>query len=277
MPTTNTLCNSFRAEAGRVWREMGAAQKLGMSLGEETITETCLFNIAKRHVPGNLIIVPATKPEEAVHGADWEWWFANGGKGIGFRVQAKRLFPSGRYDSLFKAKTPFVQLDKLVAEAHKDNLNPLYCFYNFDNPVGGFPGHGNNCLRDYRGPSFWGCAVALPDDVKAIGKNSIKDLRPILEPWHTLVCGKSGTILPQSVGANLLSAARARSVNGTRRGDISVNVEPRIVPDYVTRLVALGRERREGQTPDLPYVDHAFWSEMADNKRLAGVLVVAEE
>jgi hypothetical protein len=60
----------------------------------------------------------ATKHEEAKHGADWEWWFIYRGKGIGFRVQAKRLFASGKYESLFEKKKgakQYDQLDKLVA------------------------------------------------------------------------------------------------------------------------------------------------------------------
>jgi len=271
-----SICANFRKEAGRIWNQMHDAQKLGISLSEETITETSLYNIARKHRSKDVLIVPATKPQEAKHGADWEWWFTRNGKGIGFRVQAKRLFPSGRYESLLKKKMPFQQLDKLVLKAHADDLNPLYCFYNFDMPKGGFSGHSNNCVHDYRGPSFWGCALALPEDVRATGKDSINDLRSILEPWHTLVCMTPGKNLLQSVALNIEHLSRRRTINGIRREKAELRTQPREVPSYVAQLVELGRERREGSDMAFPYIDHAFWSEAQAKPDVAGILVIDE-
>lgn len=122
------LCASFRREAGRVWKQMEESSRLGLALSEETITETCLYNIARQHQSGNITVIPATRPQEAKHGADWEWWFTRRGRGVGYRVQAKRLFPSGRYESLFKKGKPLGQLEKLVSAAKSDGLDPLYCF-----------------------------------------------------------------------------------------------------------------------------------------------------
>lgn len=102
-------------------------------MSEETTTETLLYEIARRHQSGNYIAIPATKIAESKHGGDWLWWFGDKASGIGFRVQAKRLFLTGRYDSLFK-KTgdPHAQLKKLISRAKRDNYVPLYCFYNFN-------------------------------------------------------------------------------------------------------------------------------------------------
>src|SRR5260370_42373124 len=98
-----TLCQTFRKEAAIVWNRMSIAARLNLSLSEETITECALYNIALAHQSGEIVIRLATKPAEARHGADWEWWLVRGSKGFGFRVQAKRLFPDGRYRALRKA------------------------------------------------------------------------------------------------------------------------------------------------------------------------------
>lgn len=98
------LCQTMRTEAGRVWRQMDDARDLGMSMGEETITETALYQVARHHQSGAIEVSLATKPQEYKHGADWEWWFTAKGSSFGFRVQAKRLFPSGRYESVSSAK-----------------------------------------------------------------------------------------------------------------------------------------------------------------------------
>jgi hypothetical protein len=99
------LCATFRKEAGVVWNRMRTAAALGLSLSEETLTECALYNIAIAH--------QGTEPGEAKHGADWEWWLVRGNKGLGLRVQAKRLFPDGRYNSLTKpGATPYQRLDK---------------------------------------------------------------------------------------------------------------------------------------------------------------------
>jgi len=183
-----TLCNTFRKEAGNVWNRMRTAARLGLSLSEETLTECALYNIALAHPTGDILIDLATKPAENRHGADWEWWFLRGHKGLGFRIQAKRLFPNGCYNSLTSSgKKPYSQLDTLVAAAAREDLEPLYCFYNFSHPQGRFNA-SNTCLHSYRIPSFWGCTLAFPAQVKRAQSKQLNALRPLMHPWHTLVC-----------------------------------------------------------------------------------------
>src|ERR1700730_4174070 len=99
------LCETFRSQSGLVWNRMAKASRVGLALSEETlITETALYEMALAHeLDGKIAISLATKPQEARHGADWEWWLINGNMGVSFRVQAKRLFPNGSYQSLLKA------------------------------------------------------------------------------------------------------------------------------------------------------------------------------
>ena len=214
---------------------MSQAKALATCLSEETITETCLFNIARRHLGDGIAVIPATKPQEAKHGADWEWWFTRDGQGVGYRVQAKRLFPSGRYESLFKPKDKFGQLKKLVSNAAVGGLDALYCFYNHDTPAGLFDGYGNSCAHSYHRPSFWGCAIALPRDVELVGSDNAKLLRSYETPWHNLVClGLSNDDdLPKSVAQKVGRMARARPFGEFRRDAVAVAREPRALPAYV--------------------------------------------
>jgi hypothetical protein len=160
-----TLCTTFRKEAGFVWNRMQKASKLRLSLSEETITECALYDIAIAHQYGEIIIRPAKKPAEHKHGADWEWWLVHGKKGLPFRIQAKRLFPSGRYQGLIK--DGYTQLNKLVSASQTAKCEPLYCFYNFPYTPVTFNGP-NLCGCSYRAPSFWGCALAFPDQIKKL-------------------------------------------------------------------------------------------------------------
>jgi hypothetical protein len=244
-----TLCATFRNEAGAVFLRMRKSASLGMSLSEETLTEWALYNIALKHQGQNLTVELATKPEEKKHGADWEWWLVRGTKTIGFRVQAKRLFPNGRYQSLFKSKSnPYEQLDKLVSAAGQDGLIPLYCFFNFNHPFGQFVKAKNTCNHKYRRPSFWGCALAFPDQVKTAQSDQLTKLRPILTPWHQLVCN--------SEKSDLLSAAREFCA----RSKQPMVPEPRAIPPRVRRLIDVISQRKATQG----YLDETY-RELSDD------------
>jgi hypothetical protein len=228
------LCSSFRREAGAVWNRMQTAAKLGISLSEETVTELTINNLAVEHKQKNFRVDLATKHAESKHGADWEWWFTKGNQGICFRVQAKRLYPNGTYNSLIYPKSkgiPYKQLDKLVQAASADGHEALYCFYNFPH-AHITQTNTNPCHHDYRRPSFWGCTLAFPHEVKAKGSNSIVALQPIMFPWHVLVCGTSAArSLPDS--ANDFVGRRGRS-----------RLPLRDIPDRVRNLILLGDARR---------------------------------
>jgi hypothetical protein len=200
MNTVPILCTTFRKEAGITWNRMKKAAMLGMSLSEETLTECALYDIAVTHTGTEFVIKVAKKHEEKRHGADWEWWLVCGNKGLGFRVQAKRLFPGGRYESLFKSgKTRFEQLDKLIRVSKKEGCIPLYCFFNFDTGKGQIAGSKNSCPHWYYGPSFWGCSLASPIAVKNANSDQFTRLKRLMYPWHLLVC--------QSATADVVNAA----------------------------------------------------------------------
>lgn len=257
------LCETLRKEAGFVWHRMHKSAHLGLSLSEETLTECALYNIAIAHQGSDIVIDLATKPAEAKHGADWEWWLIRNKQAICFRVQAKRLFANGRYSSLLKAApNQYQQLDKLVSSSAKDGCEPLYCFYNFNHSQVVLP-KAAPCKHSYRGPSFWGCALAFPDQVKVAQSDQFTKLRPSMHPWHTLVC-------QLAKGDNLLSSAkRFVSQRGQR--------QPRIfdvLPSRVTRLLELGDQGRARVSEDRRYLDFSYWDGAEDgSSNLAGLII----
>jgi hypothetical protein len=256
-----TLCQTFRKEAGLVWNYMRKAAGLGLALSEETLTESALYNIAIAHQGTDIVIDLATKPAEAKHGADWEWWLVRGRKGLGFRVQAKRLFANGRYNSLTRpGPNAYQQLDKLVSTSANAGFEPLYCFYNFPHSTGHFNGP-NSCKHTYRAPSFWGCSLAFPNEVKKAQSTQLTKLRPMMHPWHMLVC--------ESTKLDLVGAA-AKFV--TARGQGHHAVGPRDLPTRVVKLMELGDRRRT--TDDRRYLDDAYWeSDPAPDEDIAGLIV----
>jgi hypothetical protein len=247
-----------------VWNRMRKAAGIGLSLSEETITECALYNIAVAHQGKDIVIDLATKPAEAKHGADWEWWLVRGKKGLGFRVQAKRLFANGSYNSLTKAgANPYQQHDKLVSASSNAGFEPLYCFFNFSYPQSQFNGP-NLCKHTYRAPSFWGCSLAFPDQVKKAQSTQLTKLKTIMHPWHMLVC--------ESAKLDLLGAASQFTREGSRREHVS---GLRDLPSRVRRLIDLGNQRRKADYRG--YLDDAYWQGDSDTPdELAGLVVFCD-
>jgi hypothetical protein len=240
---------------------MHKAAQVGIALSEETLTETVLYEIAFAHKGTHEIGVRlATKPAENRHGADWEWWLVKNGKGVGFRVQAKRLFANGTFQSLLKPspKDPYEQLSKLVNAAAKDGRVPLYCFFNFEHHSIKF-GSGGHCKHSYRRPSYWGCTLALPQEVKAAASNSLKDLRTIMQPWHMLVCDSHSRDLPET-GISFIrdTFTRAR----LRHPSIQMPQFEGLrgpIPDYVARLMDLSKEQARIERA---FLDYSYWEQI---------------
>jgi len=243
---------------------MRKSSGLGFSLSEETITEYALFNIAAAHQQKGIVIDLATKPAEYKHGGDWEWWLIRGGKGVCFRVQAKRLFTNGRYNSLtVSGAGAYAQLDKLIASSSNDGAIPLYCFYNFAHAQGHLAGPCSCGKHAYRGPSFWGCTLAFPHLVRQKKSNELRKLREIMYPWHLLVCS--------SQSLDLANAASEFAIKRGGIGEASKRVILRALPDRVRRLVELADANRKLDYRD--YLDDSYWKTAAGSENdLAGIV-----
>jgi hypothetical protein len=197
-----SLCEHFRELSGWTWRKLGAADSLGVAFGEETITESLLLELASQHAGRGLRIRAYTKAEEGTGtkatgglptGADWSFWIANAvGIGIELRVQAKRQFPSGQYESLDGKGQQIKDLWN-----NRGRAVPLYVLYN--GPFSCYPWGPSwpsfscfgSCTRQFREPSAWGCSVAPVSGIPPHASPYPGALAG-LRPWHCLVCGCLG-------------------------------------------------------------------------------------
>ncbi|MEQ9436671.1 DUF6615 family protein [Hyphomonas sp.] len=212
------ICWVFRLMAGIIYSETHHALKHSrFSLQEETITEMLLLRLSRRFVDTIFDFRAFTKSEEGLvsknnpypTGADFEFWFTDYlGNQIKLRAQAKRQFPSGKYEGLNPSSKQIQYLLK-----HSADALPIYLFYN----VKGMYDYSSAITypsgRNFASPSYWGCAYALASDVLSLGKNpGPGDLLPArMWPWHTLVCDHpSITSLPERVGEALDERKRPR-------------------------------------------------------------------
>lgn len=213
------LCQSFREQAEWVANKLSRADHLRMAYSEETITENVLLALAERHSGRDLVIRAYTKREEGTGtrktnglptGADWSFWFADGNnRGIELRIQAKRLFASGEYESLDGRGGKGTQIDLL--EKNRGNAIPLYVFYNFDDLFIHKTASRNQCngWNFFRSGEF-GCTYAPLTSIPKKNKPTYCDI-PVMLPWHTLVCDcfcsqlpvKNPKNLPQRIAASV--------------------------------------------------------------------------
>jgi len=257
-----SLCDSMKHLAGKTWTMLEDSHRLNLSIGEETITELRLLELAKAH-PSEVAIHSFNRQAEAKTGADWEWFF-EGHLWFGMRVQAKRLdYATQRYKHLQYVSSgrvnPTRQVDLLLAAAKKTNLYPAYCFYSAWNlttspfQMAQVPGVPFNCDSNPPSESLIGCSIASAYDIHALvnaKKDALIDVMKVAYPWSCLVCcgGVHGSDAAERT-ANLLKyhedVSPERSAWPARRRprkDTGILSEP---PKYVSQIL-------EGKSVDTP-------------------------
>ena len=100
-----------------------------VSYGEETITESNLLELRRRH-SDVVFIRTFSRSLESRIGSDWEWHVVGRKRTLKMRVQAKRV------QSNYVLKIPYTihrtggqQRDVLIQTAHADRMRPMYCIY----------------------------------------------------------------------------------------------------------------------------------------------------
>lgn len=269
------FCRSFQDEACKIWQDMSDAEQFGMPRNEETTTEELLLSLARKHQGRGLSIKSYTKKQEAATGGDWAFWFSDPkGRGIGARIQAKRLFSSsGRYESLFHQSDTQKNQGKPTPNQcqtmlkHQDGLIPIYIFYNSDallkSPPSAFDPYWRKWYRPfcYFGLPVWGISAASALAVKQAnwGKNNKPD-DFFMAPWHCLVCEECWDVtatdksLPELVSHGLKGLFEARRGNveaDTSPEDYGISFKLTEDPPGWVRLLTDGGDERERLTSEM--------------------------
>ena len=155
---------------------------VGVSYGEETITETNLLEIRRRH-PEHVHLHTFSKHAESRNGADWEWHIVGRRRTLKMRVQAKRV----QRDEVLKIKHEVKssgeqQRQLLRAGALAAGMKPVYCIYCTE-------GQREFWKQDKALPGFrsleTGCLLAGAEDVPQDTKRLI-EIEEKCKPWHHL-------------------------------------------------------------------------------------------
>ncbi|MCC5785954.1 MAG: hypothetical protein JJU33_04550 [Phycisphaerales bacterium] len=198
------LCNDFRAVSNRIWEIRKTCASTEFDPSETTFTELFLWTIREWNST-SVQILPFSPRRESANGADWEWWFFDSTECFGMRVQAKRFTANRHYKSIgYRKMSQIQQLIKSAASPRREQLYPIYCFYNWfecDHGCG---------LFDRYCPGDLGCTTASAESILRLSEEDsnwwrLDRIGLISKPLHLLVCGKEsqGKTLPHFVRDSL--------------------------------------------------------------------------
>ena len=153
-----------------------------VSYGEETITETNLLEIRRRH-PQRIRLEMFTKHQESLNGADWEWHLVGRRLTLKMRVQAKRLQRNDVLRIRHKVgSTGKQQRDLLINQALADGMKPVYCIYCTEPQRSVWKqARSQTGLTHYQS----GCLIADAFDVP-LSTRHLSEIERYCVPWHFL-------------------------------------------------------------------------------------------
>jgi len=224
------ICDTFKNLAHATWNKIDDSKRVDYQLKEETFTDINLLELKLQH-PAEIITYEFNKRQEGQNGADWEWWFTDGTKWVGFRVQAKIInIYSDEFEHLhYQNGTSAPQSEKLILQAEDKGVmprTPVYCLFmsteKLDETTITAP------LKTF------GCSLMSAYRVRGLRTGKIRHvskLQPYLVPWHELVCHRADVSLIDHVKA--FSKKHFTSFTKLKH---TVNEEITQPPDYVLRV-----------------------------------------
>jgi hypothetical protein len=193
-----SLVMTLKKRARWTWKHLRLGSDLHLDVSEDSLTQMNLLHIAKAH-SDEIAIESYSRPRERSLGADWEWWYFQGNRGIGMRVQAKRINKAATcYTHIhYKHKDNSYQADNLIEKSEAEQRIPLFVLYNFwDYRMSRSAWGGNFPPGEKR---LFGCSLLSPYVVKEIrGQQcdcSIETFLQYQDPWHkmfTSLCRHTG-------------------------------------------------------------------------------------
>ena len=263
-----------------------------VSYGEETITETNLLEITRRH-PLRTRLHMFSKHQEALNGADWEWHILGRRRTLKMRVQAKRLQSNDVLRVKHKVASSGKQQRQLLIDAAlADRMKPVYCIYCTERQRSIWTQtHAPDGLNSYQ----LGCLLADAAKVP-LSTRSLPKIEHDCFPWHFLFersihipLGRAYALEgPDGRLRFMFSAYELRSTPigpGDARGSLdaaslpptihNLNDEPRAPFDEtgVHETTDEDRSRLETDTADAEEIRHADRKRLTE-RRISRMLVI---
>ncbi|MCW5318833.1 hypothetical protein GTQ43_35840 [Nostoc sp. KVJ3] len=188
-PVFDSLCSTFQLQAARTWSLVKNNHNTSVHLREDGITALNLQELYQFNSNRFLVFDFTTKKENAITGADWEWWFIQQNSFFGTVVQAKVLLRNLIYSINQSDTNGYPQIQRLLNYAIHYQVTPLYCFYNYWIP--GTQSPNWFCHSFGNRSELWGCTLADALNTLLLHqrkRHSVKDLLPISVPWHCVAC-----------------------------------------------------------------------------------------
>jgi len=188
--SSDPVCSTFQLRATRTWHRMKKNRTTSIYLREDGITAINLQELYKFNSDEFLVFDFTPHKENRITGADWEWWWLQGGESFGAAVQAKSLKPNNTYDIGATDNDGYPQIQRLLNYSFHYQVTPLYCFYNYWNatpnsllywPCGSYPNR----------PELWGCALMdgwSAWNLHLLDRYALADILPLCMPWHCIAC-----------------------------------------------------------------------------------------
>lgn len=147
-----------------------------VSYGEETITESNLLELRRRH-SDVIHLHTFSKHQESKVGADWEWYVVGRKRTLRMRVQAKRVTCNDVLRIRHAVgESRRQQRDLLIQTSQTDGMRPMYCIYCTESQRSLF-------RRD--GPLQRGCLFADARNLPVHTRN-LRSIEWACWPWHYL-------------------------------------------------------------------------------------------
>ena len=121
-----------------VWARLKQSRKLVVRLGEETLTDILTLDFTRLAGRHRVKVFQTPKLREAKTGTDLEVSVnIGGGKAFKYAIQAKKLYPGGRYPHLKSkvGRSGRLQLDVLEHYAKTNGVLPYYLLFNYVDQV----------------------------------------------------------------------------------------------------------------------------------------------